>query len=423
MISKIEAVNYRCLRNVSQRLDRCHVFTGPNGSGKSTFLEVPYILSNFAREGLDAIWSVTRAKSIEEIKFYGEGRSIQLAVETKIPESIIKKIRGAKENKFSHIRYEIEIGHGENDNKGTPPRILAENLWLLSNESQEASRKELVQQELEFPSSSLPERRLINTQKSGWRKVASKTGAQNSYFRSETTEWNLQIRNPKDKSALSTLPEDERFPLSNWFKSELVGKVQKIMLRSELMQSPSSPLKQRRFAVDGSNLPQVIQELRKHKSAYLGWINHLKTVLDIKDIKVLEKEEDRSLYLKVLYETGLKVFSWHLSDGTLRLLALTLLSYIDADGSVYLIEEPENGIHPQAIEAVCQSLNSVYDGQVLATTHSPVIVAQVSREQLLCFSKAEDDSTDIIRGDRHPKLAAWKGTIDLAQLFAAGILS
>ncbi|MCB1125545.1 MAG: polynucleotide kinase-phosphatase, partial [Verrucomicrobiae bacterium] len=37
MFTKIEAANYRCLRAVSQTLERFHVVAGPNGSGKSTF--------------------------------------------------------------------------------------------------------------------------------------------------------------------------------------------------------------------------------------------------------------------------------------------------------------------------------------------------------------------------------------------------
>ncbi len=57
--------------------------------------------------------------------------------------------------------------------------------------------------------------------------------------------------------------------------------------------------------------------------------------------------------------------SWLVSDGTLRLLALTLLAYLPHHQEVYLIEEVENGVHPRAIEAVFQSLSSVYDGQVL----------------------------------------------------------
>ncbi|MGF1657032.1 MAG: AAA family ATPase [Verrucomicrobiales bacterium] len=421
MITKIEAVNFRCLKNISQVLGGFHVITGPNGSGKSTFLDVPRILAAYAAEGIDAVWDVSRAESLNELLHQGEGSSVQWAVEARIPESIRKSQANGKESPFHFVRYEVEIGWAEDTDQ--PPKILGENLWLLPK-SNVVPRDQLVQQELLFPSSSRPDRRLMTGKTpKGWVKSASKTRLGNAYFKDEKTKFNLQIRNPTGKSALSTLPEDEmRFPLSNWFKSELITSVQRIMLRSELMQASASPLKDRRFAVDGSNLPQVLRELKKDKPSWSGWLDHVGTVLPIKDIEVEEIESTRSLFLVVEYKSGHRVNSWHLSDGTLRLLALTLLAYIKNPGAVYLIEEPENGIHPQAIEAVFQSLSALDEGQALVATHSPVLVAQVSPEQLLCFSKS-GDQTDILAGNLHPKLKNWKGGIQLSQLYAAGILS
>ncbi len=424
MITKIEAVNFRCLRNVSQILDRFHVLTGPNGSGKSTFLSVPYVVGKFAQEGLEAVWNAARAQSFNELTFCGQGNSFQLAVECALPENLLlKQENGNGGSTYSHVRYEVEIGEEEDQSLRGESRILAENLWLLAA-TIETPRRELVQSDLSFPSASIPERRLIHDRApKGWRKIASKTGKQNSNFTSETTSWKLLIRNPAQKSALSTLPEDERFSRANWFRSQFVDRLQKIMLHSEKMLEPSSPLKQRRFAVDGSNLPQVIQDLHKDKPSYKGWLDHVRGILPIKSIEVHERPEDRKLFFDVLYDTGLRVHSWQLSDGTLRLLALTLLAYAPGDPATYLIEEPENGVHPQAIEAVYQSLSGLNDGQVLVATHSPVMVAQVTPHQLLCFSKGPDDSANIIRGDMHPKLKDWQGALDLSQLYAAGILS
>jgi len=111
------------------------------------------------------------------------------------------------------------------------------------------------------------------------------------------------------------------------------------------------------------------------------------------------------------------------SDGTLRLLALTLPAYIPELSGVYLIEEPENGIHPRAAETVFQSLSSVYDTQILLATHSPVILSMVDPEQVLCFAKTSDGATDIVSGKDHPNLRNWKGETSLGVLFAAGVLS
>ncbi len=120
--------------------------------------------------------------------------------------------------------------------------------------------------------------------------------------------------------------------------------------------------------------------------------------------------------------SGLKAPSWVVSDGTLRLLALTLLAYIQDVEGIYLIEEPENGIHPKAVETVFQSLSSVYGAQVLCASHSPVVLSLAKPRDLLCFAKTATGETDIVRGDEHPRLKDWKGSLDLGTLFAAGVL-
>lgn len=421
MITKIEAWNYRCLAGVSQSLGHFHIITGPNGSGKSTFLEVPQVLAAFAASGLDDVWEKTRARHLGEILFQGKGAHFDLAVEARIPERVRNHAANGKGSAFTHARYEVRIGN--EDQSAGEPRILAENLWLFTPRNIPAVQEDAVRSR--FPSACRPvDSPIIHKQAPWkWRKTASKSKSQNSYFKAETTEYNLQIKNPAQKSALSTLPEDEvRFPLSNWFKAELAEHVQKILLNAESMMAPSSPLKGKRFAVDGSNLPQVVRELKRDAPSWLGWMEHLRTILPIEDIKVTERGEDKALYLRVKYQSGHEVKSWHLSDGTLRLLALTLLAYIPDRGSIYLVEEPENGVHPQAIEALFQSLSSLTEGQVLVATHSPVLVAQATPAQLLCFAKC-DDATDIVRGDLHPKLRGWQTSVSLAQFYAAGILS
>ena len=78
-----------------------------------------------------------------------------------------------------------------------------------------------------------------------------------------------------------------------------------------------------------------------------------------------------------------------------------------------MIEEPENGIHPKAVESVFQSLSSVYRGQVLISTHSPLFLGLAEPARLLCFAKNASGAVDIVMGHRHPALKNWHGEIDL----------
>ena len=180
-------------------------------------------------------------------------------------------------------------------------------------------------------------------------------------------------------------------------------------------------------ALSGSGIeqdPWVIQSLiDHHPEQHREWIQHLRTALpDLQDIRTVLREEDRHRYLKIRYSDGLEVPSWMVSDGTLRLLALTLVAYIPDPEGVFLIEEPENGIHPQAVETTFQSLSSVYEAQVLLATHSPLIVGLADLSQVVCFTKNQEGTTQIVRGDEHRILRHWKGETSLGTLFASGVL-
>lgn len=103
-------------------------------------------------------------------------------------------------------------------------------------------------------------------------------------------------------------------------------------------------------------------------------------------------------------------------------MALSILAYLPGFSGVYLIEEPENGIHPIAVDTLFQSLSSVYDAQILVATHSPVVLGLVEARQVLCFGKTNNGAVDIVKGNEHPALQDWQGEASLGVLFAGGVL-
>jgi len=215
--------------------------------------------------------------------------------------------------------------------------------------------------------------------------------------------------------------------VATWFRDFLSNGIQRFILNSTLMKKASPPTKTKGFLTDGSNLPWVVKRLKKSKSKeYESWIKHLQTAFpDIKGIRPIEREDDRHCYLMLEYKDGLEIPSWMASDGTLRLLALTLPAFISEFDGVYLIEEPENGIHPRATETIFQSLSSVYGAQILLATHSPILLSLIDAKnisQVLCFAKTKDGGTAIVSGDKHPKLGKWRGDPNISLLFAGGVL-
>lgn len=212
--------------------------------------------------------------------------------------------------------------------------------------------------------------------------------------------------------------------MATFVKRKLEGGVRPVFLDSGAMRRASPPeFGVNGFADDGSNLPWVIKRLQDHHPGdFNEWLGHVQTVLsDLRDIRVIDRPEDRHAYLSLRYETGVDVPSWMASDGTMRLLALTLLAYLPDNREIYLLEEPENGVHPLAVEGIRDSLSSAYDAQVLVSTHSPTLLALVDPRDVLCFDKNRDGATDIVRGNEHPVLVDWQGAINMDVLFAKGV--
>lgn len=415
MITLIEAKGYKCLRYIRQPLERFHILVGPNASGKTTFLDVLAFLGDLLREGPQKAVE-KRSRSLRELVWMGEGDAFELAVEMAPPESLFKE----REPEYRRCRYEVSVGvHPQ----GGGVRLLGENFWLLkAQDAQKPAQRSL------FPMEREPAGPVVRPPRkqtpSGWRKVVSLREEGQAYFRSETTDWNFPLRPGADRAALTMVPDEvERFPISTWARSLLTRGVQVLILNSLLMRWPCRPDAPDTFQPDGSNLPLAVRRLRTHQpERFRLWLQHIQTILpDIRDIEVREREEDRYLYL-VVRSGEAQIPSWLLSDGTLRLLALTLLAYLPSENAIYLIEEPENGIHPRAIEGIFQSLSSVYEGQVLLATHSPLLLGLAKPEQILCFARTQRQATDVVRGDEHPALREWRGEVHLSELYAAGVL-
>jgi len=102
MISLIEALNFRCLRDVRQKLGEFHVLVGPNASGKTTFLDVVSLLSRFVSKGLDAAVD-ERTNNFLDLVWQREGPRFELAIEASIPEDRRKLLA---DERFDTIRYE-----------------------------------------------------------------------------------------------------------------------------------------------------------------------------------------------------------------------------------------------------------------------------------------------------------------------------
>lgn len=414
MFKRIQALHYKSLKSIDIRLEGINILVGPNASGKSTLLDTLNFLQHALATDVETAVRA-RGRALHELVWQHSDveAGFQMAVEAHVPVELNRI--------YDTLRYELAI---RLDEEGALV-VGGENLFLIDSslvKSHSDAAPSLFP--IELPDGAPFVRRAGSKTPAGYRLIVRKVAGGNDYFRSERNEWNIMFRLPARRLALSGIPEDEtRFPISLWFRRVLAESMQSLQLNSALMRLSSPSDAPRQFQSDGSNLPIMVAQLRDSApQRFDWWIGHLQTILeDLETVTVAERLEDRSLYLVITYRSGLQVPAWLLSDGTLRLLALTLIAYLPNSGRVFLIEEPENGIHPKAIEAVYQSLSSVYDGQVFLATHSPLLLGLAQPEQLLVFGKTESGATAIVRGSDHPLLQNWRSDMSLGTLFASGV--
>lgn len=418
IFTRLQARHFRSLEQVDQPLGRFQALVGPNASGKTTFLDIFNLLKDIMRSRGNVQEAVAqRGADFSKLLWKGQGHSFQIALEARIPDDIRDRM-GPSRQGSDHVRFELEIGLDEATNE---IGLDHETLWLFTAQPAEPSTRPF------FPGSWVRQATIFWKKRTGRSYILNKTmGGNDNFYPANPKTYRPSIPLGRSRSALAHVPADKaNFEVALWLKDRLENGVQNLILDSQMIRQPSPPGLGNRFQADGSNLPWVIEELRKDQKPFAKWLDHVRTALeDIATIRTIERPEDRHRYLVVEYQNGTVVPSWFVSDGTLRLLALTIPAYIRGLREIFLIEEPENGIHPKAMETVIQSLESIYQSQVLIATHSPIVIGQLGSEQIICFAKDVEGATDTVSGERHPRLQGWqRGKPSLDVLAASGILS
>jgi predicted ATPase len=86
------------------------------------------------------------------------------------------------------------------------------------------------------------------------------------------------------------------------------------------------------------------------------------------------------------------------SSGTLRVLALVTALLGEDQASLVAIEEPENHVHPAALQALAEHLRVASERiQVIVTTHSPVLLDCIGSPEAVCVVRRTESGTQVER--------------------------
>jgi predicted ATPase len=123
-----------------------------------------------------------------------------------------------------------------------------------------------------------------------------------------------------------------------------------------------------------------------------------------------------------------------MSDGEVVFIAfLSLLCAPDElSGTLFLIEEPENHLHPKLFETLMALLRQVQQevedrnvarSQIVLTTHSPYVLDQMSLDEVIWVEKKNGQTSVVRPGEKsHRKKLVENEDLGLGNLLFTGAL-
>ena len=184
-----------------------------------------------------------------------------------------------------------------------------------------------------------------------------------------------------DQSVLAQLKDSEQYPEITWLGRQ-IGGIQTFRewtfgRYTKLREPQRTDLPEGNLLPDASNLGLMLQKIQHLQGnvfddllrRFLPRFNRLSTMVSGNTIQFY------------LHEPGFSapIPSTRLSDGTIRFIAILAVLLAPQPPPLVCIEEPELGLHPDAVALVAEVLKDAAQRmQLLVTTHSDTLVAALS---------------------------------------------
>jgi hypothetical protein len=196
----------------------------------------------------------------------------------------------------------------------------------------------------------------------------------------------------------------------------------------------SSFEKDKRLQGDGTNLSSVLYHLWEgnatNQQAILDFIQSLpEQAISGLDFLVSPWGDVMMQLTETFGNTERPCEATLLSDGTLRVLAIAAAMLSATEGSLVVIEEIDNGVHPTRAEHLLASIRAIAERRnlrVLLSTHNPALMDALPDialgDVVFCFRDPKDGSSRLVRLgdiDEFPELISQG---PLGQLVTTGVV-
>lgn len=175
---------------------------------------------------------------------------------------------------------------------------------------------------------------------------------------------------------------------------------------------------------DGANLAPFLLNLRdNYRSAYLRVVDTIRQIAPFFADFVLEPSANKVMLQWRERYTDMIFGPHQASDGTLRAMALVslLMQPEDKLPAVIILDEPELGLHPYAINVIAGLIQSVSNHvQVILATQSMTFIDYFSLEDIIVVDR-QDEQTVFSRPDA-TRLQEWLDEYSMAELWEKNVI-
>jgi predicted ATPase len=236
-------------------------------------------------------------------------------------------------------------------------------------------------------------------------------------------------------SQMDTQKDREKYPEMLRFRSWVEQFRSYLIWDPKILRNPDRGPAQE-LGPSGEHLASLVGKLRdKNPEAFRRLVKRIQRLFPtVTDISVSGRGWGwRSIRLHESNGKDYVFNSQQMSDGVLRLLAITTLLYLDRIPPLITIEEPENGVHPQLVREVVQIIRELTQRkppnrcQVLFTTHSPYVLDEFfdHPEEVYCMDRPKPlDSASITRLSENKQIDLVRSTFkeSLGEAWTIGLL-
>jgi predicted ATPase len=376
MLQSLHIENYKSLHKVSINLPSFAALVGPNAAGKSNFVDAIEFLSVVAQSGLPK--AVTDKGGYENICFRRTRRAkgaIRFSLYVDALKLSFSEGKGEGRDYEVGFRYEFSF-RAAGRAISTKYEVEEERMWITYTDMKTGRRVDnLPLYEYPLNMGFLPR---ADSQDPG-------PLVPGRDFMSKILE-GVKDTKPGDDLLLTTL-------FRGWppfvFLVDYLSSLRVFQVMPSYARQPASASGSSEMGKYGENLPAALRSLQRESGeAFDELLDNLRLAVPTMERVETDYVETRQLGL-FLKESGMtrRLYSSELSDGTLRTIGI-FLPLTDPSYTLVVIEEPENCTHPWVTRQFVKSCREHSAAkQIILTTHSPVLVSQLTAGELLVVEK------------------------------------